>query len=226
MPVAVGRGRRRRLLVLVAALALPGAIGACNEPFGRPAETAGGAGSSQADAGPSVPPAPLGAASTGPEASAPASDGPATGSIPIDPSLLELLPASVDGLALEPVPDPEGADDPALADTVDRLAQAMLFDPPSGDFAVVSVMALRPGVFDAAYFRSWRESFDEGACSQSDGIAGHAQTAIGGRTVYLGRCTGGVSTYHVRLDSPNAIVSISESLDRRLAERILAGLRP
>lgn len=208
-------------MALAAVVALVGSIGACNEPIGNPAGVP-----SPAAASPDGPATPVGEESVAPEASDAPTDSPAPGSIPVDPTLLDLLPASVDGVPLEPVPDPQGADDPALADTVARLAQARLFDPASGDFAYVSVIALRPGVFDEVFFRTWRDSFDEGACSQSDGLAGHAQAVIEKRTVYVGRCAGGVTTYHVALGSHDAIVSISELLDNRLGERIMAGLRP
>ena len=217
---------RPTLIALSAVFVVAGSIGACNEAIGRPAGVPSPAGASPAGATPAGADAPLAEQSVTPERSDLPIDNPAPGSVPVDQTLLELLPASINGLALEPVTDPQGADDPALVDTVDRLAQAMLFDPASGDFAYVSVIALRPGVFDEAYFRSWRDSFDEGVCSQSDGLAGHAQAVIGGRTVFIGRCEGGVTTYHVWLGSDDAIVSVSELLDSRLGERIMAGLRP
>lgn len=233
MPRVSSRAGRRPLVALAALVVLVGIVGAC-EPLGQPSGSPSPAG--DASSGPSPVGTETAAESVSPDESDAATDNPST-LIPVDATLLELLPVSVNGLTLEPVTDPQGADDPALADTVDRLAQAMVFDPETGSFAYVSVIALRSGVFDAAYFRSWRDSFDEGVCSQSDGVAGHAQAVIGGRTVYIGRCTGGVATYHVRLDSHNAIVSVSELVDSeaqaaasappvRLGELIMAGLRP
>ena len=121
------------------------------------------------------------------------------------------LPADYEGAALT---------------TVEGMAQAFVIDPATSDFAYSSVIALRPGVYDASYFRSWRDSFDEGACSQSGGVVGNAETTIAGRTVYIGRCDGGVSTYHVRLDERDAIVSISAFGEHRLGELLLADLRP
>lgn len=221
MPRESDRADRPTLIALAAVFALAGSIGACNEPIGQPVSVPSPASASSAGSD-----TPAAEESVAPDESDASTDNPAPGSIPVDQTLLELLPASVNGMALEPVTEPQGADDPALVDTVDRLAQAMLFDPVTGDFAYVSVIALRPGVFDEAYFRSWRDSFDEGVCSQSDGLAGHAQAVIGGRTVYIGRCEGGVTTYHVRLGTHDAIVSVSELLDARLGERIMAGLRP
>jgi hypothetical protein len=146
--------------------------------------------------------------------------------VPIDPSLLEILPATVAGLPVAAVSDVSGADDPGLVETVDRMAQAVVVDPASDAFAYASVIVLKPGVFDDIYFRSWRDSFDEGACSQAGGITGHAEATIDGRTVYIGRCVGGVLTYHVRLDGRDAIVSVSALGESRLGERLVAGLRP
>jgi hypothetical protein len=205
---------------LVAVIALVGMFAACNGPFGQSTNVP-----SQEGVGPDGSQRPVAEESLAPGESD-ATESLAAGLIPVDLTLLEVLPASVNGVALDPEPDPEGANDPALVGSVDRLAQAILVDPASSDFVVVSVVALRPKVFDQAYFRSWRDSFDEGACSQSDGLAGHAQAVIAGRTVFIGRCTGGVTTYHTWLGSNNAIVSVSELLDTRLGEQLMADLRP
>jgi len=154
-------------------------------------------------------------------------DGSAAGAtVPIDQTLLEILPATVAGLPVTAVPDPSGTDDPGLIDSVDRMAQALVVDPGSDAFTFASVIVLRPGVFDDEFFRSWRDSFDEGACSQAGGVTGHAQATIGGRTAYIGRCEGGVLTYHVRLDDRDAIVSVSALGETRLGEQLMAGLRP
>ena len=168
-------------------------------------------------------PTPGGSAGGSPGASAPASG---EAAVTVDPTLLAILPATVAGLAVSPVPDPTGLTDPALVASVDRIAQAFVVDPASGDFAYVSIVVLRPGVFGDAFFRSWRDSFDEGACSQAGGVAGHAEAQIGGRTAYIGRCDGGVLTYHVRLEGRDAIVSVSSLGETHLGEQLLAGLNP
>jgi hypothetical protein len=216
---ASDRRRRPTVSPLLAAIVLGGAIAACNGPFGQPGDLP------STGASPSGSDTPVAEESLDPGESE-ATESLAAGLIPVDQTLLDLLPATVNGVALDPEPDPEGANDPALVGSVDRLAQAILVDPASSDFVVTSVIALRPGIFDEPYFRSWRDSFDEGACSQSDGLSGHAQAVIAGRTVFIGRCAGGVTTYHVWLSSHKAIVSISELLDTRLGEQIMAGLRP
>ena len=164
-----------------------------------------------------------GAVASGPTATEPAATGALT--VPIDPSLLQVLPSTVAGLPVTAA-DPSGADDPGLVQTVERMAQGVVIDPASGDFAYASVIVLEPGVFDEAFYRSWRDSFDEGACSQAGGVSGHAQATIGGRTTFIGRCAGGVLTYHVKLERPDAIVSVSSLGSSRLGEQLVAGLRP
>jgi len=164
-----------------------------------------------------------GAASSTPTPTTPAASGAA--SVPIDPSLLGILPSTVEGLAVTAA-EPSGADDPGLVQTVERMAQGVVIDPASGDFAYASVIDLQPGVFDEGWFRSWRDSFDVGACSQAGGVTGHAEATIGGRKVFIGRCAGGVLTYHVRLDGPDEVVSVSSLGTSHLGEQLVAGLRP
>lgn len=207
--------------VLVAAAGIAGLFAGCSPaaPMATANPTAAPSTSVTASASPSGGPAPSASV-------AGSSVGPSVATVPIDPTLLDLLPASIAGIPVTSVPDPSGADDPGLVQTVERMAQAVVIDPASGDFAYASVIVLEPGVFDDAFYRSWRDSFDEGACSQAGGVTGHAQAAIGGRTAYIGRCGGGVLTYHVRLDARDAIVSVSSLGASKLGEQLLAGLRP
>ncbi len=197
----------------------------------------------------SVPVTPAAVATVGPSKAAgsigPASDAPATArsespgtetpssgaspvgpAVPIDLTLLDVLPPTVAGLPVTADTDPVGNDDPGLADTVARMAQGIVADPATDGIAVISVIALEPGVFDAGYFRAWRDTFDEGACSQAGGVGGHAESQIGGRTAYIGSCNGGVTTYHVRLDGRDAIVSVWSLGGTRLGEQVVAALRP
>jgi len=232
----VGRGgRSARGIVLVglvlmcsacAGPATPSSASASEAASGPPAATATNVLPPSVDASGTAPASAEAPASAGlPASTAAASEAP-SGSVAIDQTLLEVLPTTISGLPVAAIAKPAGTDDPLLAESVERMAQAFVIDPATNDFAYTSVMALRPGVFDGSYFRSWRDSFDEGACSQSGGVTGHAETTIAGRTVYIGTCDGGVSTYHVRLDAPNEIVSISAFGEQRLGEQLLAALRP
>ena len=113
-----------------------------------------------------------------------------------------------------------------LADVAVAVASALAIDPPTGEFVYAVVVRLKPGAFDGAVFRDWRDSFDEGACSQADGIQGHAETEIGGRTVYIATCVGGLRTYHVWLEDDGVLVSASAVGERRLGEHLVEHLRP
>ena len=148
--------------------------------------------------------------------------------IAIDATLLEVLPATVDGIAFAESADgeAEALGDPALAAVGERFAAALAVDPASGEFAYAVVVALRPGVMTDELFRDWRDSYDEGACSQAGGVVGRAEAHIGGRTVHIGSCAGGVRTYHVWLREPALLVSASAVGERRLGERLVEGLRP
>jgi len=147
----------------------------------------------------------------------------------IDSSLLGVLPAEVDGLALAESPEAEaqGLSDPELGEVADAIAAAFALDPATNDYVYAAVIHLKPRVMGDERFRDWRDSFDEGACSQAGGVAGHAETEIDGRTVYIGTCAGGVRTYHVWLAEQNLIVSASAvGEERRLGEKLVENLRP
>ncbi len=148
------------------------------------------------------------------------------GSVTVDPSLLAILPTTIAGLPVDAIAKPAGIDDPVLAETVERMAQSFVIDPATDDFAYSSVIALRPDVYSTPFYRSWRDSFDQGACSQSGGVASHAETTIVGRSVFIGRCNGGVTTYHLYLEGSNEIVSISALGEHRFGELLLAALKP
>ncbi|MCJ7710605.1 MAG: hypothetical protein MUQ32_07195, partial [Chloroflexi bacterium] len=93
------------------------------------------------------------------------------------------------------------------------------------DVAVVSVVRLRSDVFDDAFFRSWRDSYDAAACEAAGGVAGNAEAEIDGRPTYIGTCAAGAHTYHVYLEGPNVIVSVTSVGEGRFGEQIVAGIR-
>jgi hypothetical protein len=147
----------------------------------------------------------------------------------VDPGLLEVLPAQIDGVALEPDPTTAAqvASDHLLADSALSIAVALAIGPGSAgsdDLAVASVIRLRPDVFDEAFYQEWRDTYNEAACEVADGVQSDTQTEIGGRTTYGGTCVGGAQTYHVYLEDQGFIVSITATGERRFGELILAGL--
>lgn len=161
-------------------------------------------------------------------AGTPAASATAGGAVAVDGTLLDLLPASIDGAGR--TDDAEtGAEIAAELDAdgglaADLEAVAVALYAAAEDYAVVTVTRLRPGRFDAAYFRDWRDTFDAAVCDQAGGVDGRAEAPIAGRTAYIGTCVGGVRTYHVHLASPDRLVSLQALGPGRYGERILAGL--
>lgn len=148
------------------------------------------------------------------------------GSVVIDPSLLDHLPARVDGLD---VIRSQGSDAEAVGDPVVRqygvgIITALAIDPASGEFAYATVVRLRPNGFDEEVYRSWRDSFDEGACSMAGGVARTAVAQISGREVYIDSCHGGLRIYHVWLRNSRILVSVSSVGPRMLGESLVEGL--
>ena len=145
----------------------------------------------------------------------------------VDPSLLDVLPAAIEGVPLEESPEgeTESLSDPHLGDVATAIVAGLAIDAASGEFVYAVVVRLRPGQMGDERFRDWRDSFDEGACSQAGGVGGHAEADIDGRTVYIGTCAGGVRTYHVWLEAPGLLISASSLGERRFGEKLVEGLR-
>ena len=163
--------------------------------------------------------------------SSPASPPPsAAGAVALDPALLDLLPDEVGGQALTPddATAAEIAGNRGLAADLEAIAVGLYIQPGSStadDLAIVNVVRLRPGVFGDAWFRSWRSTYDDGACEVAGGVApGTAVTEIGGHETHIGSCQGGVHTYHVHLPSPDRVISITAAGEGRFGERVVAGL--
>ncbi len=143
-----------------------------------------------------------------------------------DPALLAILPAEVDDVPVlpEPASFADAVTFPDFVTNVEAAAFAIAVRDP--DLASGVVARLRPGVFSDAFYRDWRDSYDEGACSQAGGVAGRAEAQLGGRTVYIATCVGGLVVYHAYLPERDVVVSVFSIGERRLGERIMAELRP
>ena len=153
-----------------------------------------------------------------------------SGAIVVDETLLRHLPVEVGGIVLvsDPATAASIATDPDLAAHASAIAVAYAIAPGASagdDLAVASVVRLRPDVFDDAFFRSWRDSYDTAACASAGGTSGNAEADIGGRHAYIGTCAGGAHTYHVYLEAENVIVSVTSVGEKRLGEQVVAGLR-
>jgi hypothetical protein len=148
--------------------------------------------------------------------------------VPIDPTLLSILPATVGGQTITEVPEVEAGivTDPSLVANATGLAVALGVDLSSGEFAYIAVIRLRPLVFSNAFYLSWRQSYDQGACSQSNGVESTSTTTIAGRQVFVGTCAGGATTYHIHLTAPDRLVSITSVGTSHYGALVLAGLTP
>jgi len=165
-----------------------------------------------------------GASATSPDPSP--SGGPA---IIVDEGLLEVLPEQVAGIDLvsDPVTAASIAADPDLATVAAAIAVALAIEPGASvgdDLAVVSVVQLRPGAYDETWFRSWRDTYDAAACEPAGGVQGNAEAEIADRVTFIGTCAQGAFTYHVHLEDPDRLVSITSVGEQRLGEQVVAGL--
>jgi hypothetical protein len=149
--------------------------------------------------------------------------------VSVDPGLLEVLPAEVDGITL--APDPVTADevsrDPLLAESALSIAVALAAAPGASggdDLAVANVIRLRPDVFDEAFYQEWRDTYNEAACGVADGVESETETQIAGHQTFIGTCVGGAQAYHTYLVDQGFLVSITATGERRLGELIIAGL--
>ena len=228
-----GRGAAAALL---AALALAACGSPAISPPG-PGSTPGGTpvgppldAPSAVMASPAESPSPVGSAGSSPAPSEPpgesASASPAAG-LTRDDSLLAILPPDLDGMPVtaEEASFAEAARDPAFASNVEKAAFAIVVGPPA-DLASGVVATLAPGVFDDAFFRDWRDTYNEGACAQAGGVVGNAEAELDGRTVYITSCGGGLRVYHTYLEERDALVSLFSLGDARFGERLMADLRP
>lgn len=152
--------------------------------------------------------------------------------IAVDATLLDLLPADIDGI--ERRADAESAAEiaatPELVSDVRAIAVAIYVGPLAtdtpGDYAVATVARLQDGVFDDAWFRTWRDSFDAGVCEQAGGVeAGRSEVEIEGRTVHRSACVGGVVIHHVHLDDAGIVVSVQGSGPADLGRRVVAAVK-
>jgi hypothetical protein len=143
----------------------------------------------------------------------------------IDPTLLAILPETIDGNPVQEDVDEAAValGDPALPRIASALDAAVAV---SGDDLVLAwVVRLRPDRFTVDAFRQWRDSFDEGACTAAGGVVGHAEAEIGGRTAFVTSCAGALHTYHVWLEEQDILISASSLGQARFGEKLLAGLR-
>ena len=147
----------------------------------------------------------------------------------VDAGLLQVLPATVAGIAMPPSPDTAAGmiDDPGLAANASAVAVGVVAGPGASqgdDFAISTVVQLRPGVFSDAFYRDWRASYDTAACEPAGGVASQVERQIGTHTVEVTDCAEGARTYHTHLPG-DRLVSITAVGDRKFGDLVMAGLR-
>jgi hypothetical protein len=208
-----------RLVQLVAAmLVVVLSVMACGP---APADTATPQASPPVASAPTTPAPTLGPTDPPGPSATPASPG---SGVVEDLSLLSLVPADVAGVPVRPetVAYAEAASDPAFAANVEAAAFFVAVD--ASDLASGVVAQLRPGVFSEGFFRDWRDSYNEGACAQAGGVAGNAEAELGGRTVYITSCAGGLLAYHAHVEDRGVIVSLISVGERRFGEQLMKGI--
>jgi hypothetical protein len=189
------------------------------------------AGCGPSPATPSLDPSPTGSLAPPATAEGPSpSADPSGAAVQVDAALLAFVPAAVDGVPLtfDPGTSATIAGDPSVAPDAASLAVALAIVPGASaadDLAVVSVVRLRDPAKDESWFRDWRDTYDQAACGPAGGLVGNAEAEIGGGTVYIGSCAGGVRTYHTRLAAAGIVVSVTALGSRRLGEKVMAGLQ-
>ena len=164
---------------------------------------------------------------SGSPAASPASPSPIAGDTAVrDDSLLSILPPDVESapVTVEEASFDEAVRDPAFAEYVARAAFGIVTTPT--DLASGVVAQLRPGRLDDTFLADWRETYNEGACSQAGGVATNAETELGGRTVYIAACGGGLTVYHAAVPERDVIVSLFSIGEGRFGEQLMRDLRP
>lgn len=155
---------------------------------------------------------PVAAATPGPTLAMPSG-----ATVTLDASLLALLPASVGGLPINQEPESfaEAVKDPSFVASVDRAVFALAVGGAADSAASATtdllsgvVAHLRPGVWSGKWFSDWRSSYDEGACAQAGGGVAHAESTVGGRTIYVTTCSQGLRVYHTYLPTAGVVVSM------------------
>lgn len=215
--------RRRPVRHWLAAAAAIAAIGlaGCGTPIPTASPSPAASGPTESTGPPEQT---LATATAAPPSSAP------SGGVLVDPGLLEVLPAEVDGVALVADPDTAAAvaADPEVAEVATSIAVALAIRPGASsdadDIAVASIVRLKPDVFDDEFYAEWRSDYDAAACEPAGGVAGSGDVDSDGVPVIRTACVGGTSTYHAWLEAQGFIVSVTSTGPGDLGGLIMAGL--
>lgn len=144
-----------------------------------------------------------------------------------DPSLLQILPVAVNGIAVNEDADAaaEALGNDALPAIATALDAGVAVDAGNGDLVYALVVRLRADAFGDEAYRQWRDSYDQGACAAGGGVIGNAEATLGGRQTFITSCVGGMHTYHVWLKDQGIVISASSIGTGRFGELLLENLR-
>jgi hypothetical protein len=202
-------------------------VGACGSPVTSPASVTVTSAATLPAASSASPTA---AASTI-FAPSPSLPGPSRPPVVLDADLLSVVPVANRigfDVTYDPVTSATVAGDAGVAQDATGLAVALVRVTGSAadaaDIAVMSVIRLRDPKVDEAWFRSWRDSYDESACAQAGGVVRHAEVTIAGHLVFVGSCAGGAFTYHTRVRDGELVVSVTSVGPARLGEMVMMRL--
>jgi len=144
----------------------------------------------------------------------------------IDPTLLSKLPAQVGGNPIVESADAEAQDldNPDLPASFDGIAEGGLGDITDANWLRVSIGRLRPEAQTDDFYANWTDQYDQGVCSQADGVASVQQQTIADRSVEVATCKGGVIAYTVRI-ADDILVSAQDLGPRRLGRQLIEALQ-
>jgi hypothetical protein len=147
--------------------------------------------------------------------------------VQVDPTLLDVLPSMLDGIAIEYAPEAsaETATSPGLVQTTEALAYAIGANPQTADLVVAAISRPRAGSFSDQFFREWRDTFDQEVCSRAGEVAGNAEAEFDGRTVFIATCGNGGTVYHAYLERRALIASVFSLGEASLGEQLMGELR-
>ncbi len=143
----------------------------------------------------------------------------------IDPSLLGLLPRTVDAYQIVESGDLEKAalDDADLARTFDNYAAASIGMIGEDNWLQLVIGHLRADAQTPDVYTSWVSDYATGACSQADGVSGSSQPTISDWIVDVATCAGGPVVYTLSLGK-GTILSMYGLGPRDLGRKLIASL--
>jgi len=146
--------------------------------------------------------------------------------VQIDDALADLLPATVDGIAVERSTETESAalTSPTLGADADGFAAVQVATPDLADLAIASIVHLKASTDADAFFADWRPGFDDAVCAPAGGVSTTEVRTIGERSVDTTLCVEGARVYHVRLDGGRVLLSVLDVGTKGFGQGLIEGL--